>query len=189
MNKVVAQRLHDHLNVLARTIDELEKNDVLYKMAERAVLALSDGKKILFCGNGGSAADAQHMAAEIVGRFQKERQAMAAIALTTDTSILTAVGNDYGYEEIFVRQVEGLGQRGDILFAYSTSGNSKNVIKAVLAAKEKGMHTFGFLGGSGGELVDLCDISFVVPDPVTARIQEMHLLGGHIFCELVEYNL
>lgn len=186
MNKLVSEKIAEHVEAISNTMEYLEKEDVLTEMALRCIEALRNGKKLLYCGNGGSAADSQHMAAEIVGRFQKERKGLAAVALTTDTSILTAVGNDYGYEAIFSRQIEGIGQTGDVLFAYSTSGNSKNVIEAVKMAKEMGIHTFGFLGKDGGELGKLCDISFIVPHKCTARIQEMHLLAGHIICELVE---
>lgn len=186
MNPLISERIAEHLDAISNTMEYLEKNDVLTEMASRCSEALQNGKKILYCGNGGSAADSQHMAAEIVGRFQKERKGLAAVALTTDTSILTAVGNDYGFDAIFSRQVEGIGQTGDVLFAYSTSGNSKNVIEAVKVAKEMGIHTFGFLGKDGGELAKICDLSFTVPHNCTARIQEMHLLAGHIICELVE---
>lgn len=189
MNNLVMERFHDHLEALSKTIEYLENDDVLTEIASRCHAALQDGKKILLCGNGGSAADSQHIAAEIVGRFQKEREGMAAIALTTDTSILTAVGNDYGYEHIFSRQVSALGNQGDVLIAYSTSGNSENVIRAVEAAKRNRLHTIGFLGGNGGKLRQLCDISLVIPEKTTARIQEMHLLAGHILCELLEHDI
>ncbi len=189
MNSVVEARLQDHVEALANTVEYLQENDVLMEIAERCNEALQSGKKILLCGNGGSAADSQHIAAEIVGRFQKERHAMPALALTTDTSILTAVGNDYGFDQVYSRQIEGLGNMGDVLIAYSTSGNSENIIRAVEAARGKRMHTIGFLGKDGGKLKDLCDISFVVPHDVTARIQEMHLLAGHIVCELLEHDL
>lgn len=189
MNTVVAERLQDHLEVFAKTMEYLEENDVIMEIAERCNMALGEGRKILFCGNGGSAADSQHLAAEFIGRFQKERRSLPAIALTTDTSILTAVGNDYGFDEIFSRQVEGLGQQGDVLIGISTSGNSANIVKAVEKAREIGMHTVGFTGRDGGVMANLCDLSFIVPSEVTARIQEMHILGGHIICELVEHDL
>lgn len=147
---------------------------------------LSKGNKILLCGNGGSASDAQHIAAEFVGRFVSERRGLPAIALTTDTSILTAVGNDYGFETIFKRQVEALGAEGDILIGFSTSGNSANVVKALEAAQALGITTVGFLGGSGGVCKSLCDYCFVVDSSETARIQEMHITLGHILCGLVD---
>ncbi len=188
MNEIVANRLQDHLSVFADTLDMLTEHDVIEEIALRCHEALVTDRKILFCGNGGSAADAQHLAAEFVGRFQKERRSYPAIALTTDTSILTAVGNDYGYERIFERQVEGLGQMGDVLIGISTSGNSPNVVKALEADRSKGMHTIGFTGKGGGKMKEICDLCFSVPSEVTARIQEMHILAGHIICELVEHD-
>jgi D-sedoheptulose 7-phosphate isomerase len=154
--------------------------------ARLAAEALQGGKKLLFCGNGGSAADCQHLAAEFVGRFQKERKALPAVALTTDTSILTAVGNDYGFERIFARQVEALGEKGDVLFALSTSGNSPNVLLAVAAAKENGLRSIALTGGDGGKLKAAGEICLNVPSPVTARVQEGHILIGHIICALLD---
>ena len=147
----------------------------------------NDGKVILF-GNGGSAADSQHIAAEFVGRFQKERKSLPAIALTTDTSILTSLGNDYSFDIIFSRQIEGLANKQDIVIGISTSGNSQNVIQAVEAAKEKGLKTITLTGGDGGRLGGLSDININVPSKVTARIQEVHSCIGHCICELVENN-
>ncbi|WP_295271235.1 D-sedoheptulose 7-phosphate isomerase [Veillonella sp.] len=183
LNPIIAERFTDHLDVFGKTMEEM---DVIQLMAERCKEALKAGNKVLFCGNGGSAADAQHLAAELIGRFQKERRSLASIALTTDTSILTAVANDYGYDEVFARQVEGLGRSGDVLIGISTSGNSANVVKAALKARDTGMHTIAFTGEGGGKLKDICDITFAVPSKVTARIQEMHIMVGHIICELVE---
>ena len=183
LHPIIGDAFSDHVDTLSAT---LEVMPVLEEMAERCKIALASGNKILFCGNGGSAADSQHLAAELVGRFQKERRALASIALTTDTSILTAVGNDYGYDDVFARQVQALGRSGDILIGISTSGNSKNVVKAVEAARTVGMHTFGWTGEGGGKMAELCDLLFPVPSKVTARIQEMHILAGHILCELVE---
>lgn len=145
--------------------------------------------RAFFFGNGGSAADSQHIAAEFIGRFKKERRSLPAVALTTDTSILTALGNDYGFEYVFSRQIEGLGQKGDIAFGISTSGNSKNVIEAVKAAKEKGLKTVSMTGGDGGMLAELTDISIIVPSKDTARIQESHICIAHTICELVENNI
>jgi D-sedoheptulose 7-phosphate isomerase len=147
---------------------------------------LKMGYKIMICGNGGSAADAQHFAAEIVGRFEKERKGYPAVALTTDTSALTAIGNDYGFEYIFSRQVEALGQKGDILVGISTSGNSKNVIKAVETAKNMGIFTVGFLGKDGGKLKEIVDTAFIVPHSKTARIQEVHLTLEHALCNIID---
>ena len=171
-------------------LDFLEKNyENLEKMVEKITECLERGNKILICGNGGSAADSQHFAAELVGRFKLERKGLPAIALTTDTSILTAIGNDYGFDQIFERQVEALGKEGDILVGISTSGNSENVIRAVKKAKEIGIHTIGLLGKSGGKLKDLVDLSLVVPSNNTPRIQECHVLIYHIVCEEVEKRL
>ncbi len=150
---------------------------------------LEAGYKILICGNGGSAADSQHFAAEIVGRFEKERKAFPAIALTTDTSALTAIGNDYGFDKVFSRQVEALGEKGDILVGISTSGNSENVIKAVEKAKEIGIFTVGFLGKDGGKLKDIVDKAFIVRHSNTARIQEVHLTLEHTLCKIIEMYL
>ena len=155
-------------------------------MAEVCKKSLINGHKILICGNGGSAADAQHIAAEFIGRFHNERIALPAIALTTDTSILTSVANDYSYNDIFSRQIEGLGMAGDTLWAISTSGNSKNVNKAVLQAKRKGMTTIASTGRDGGEIAKLCDLSLIIPSDVTARIQEIHLLCAHIICQMID---
>ncbi|MGB8601880.1 MAG: SIS domain-containing protein, partial [Rhizomicrobium sp.] len=143
----------------------------------------------LFFGNGGSAADAQHLATELVVRYRKNRPSLAAIALTTDTSALTAIGNDYGFEDLFSRQVEGLGRKGDVAIGISTSGNSPNVLKALKLARDMGLVTVGFGGGTGGKLPDVCDISLIVPSPVTARIQECHILIGHMLCGAVEAEM
>jgi phosphoheptose isomerase len=149
--------------------------------------SLKAGHKILVCGNGGSAADAQHFAAELTGRFETQRRALPAIALTTDTSALTAIGNDFGFDEIFSRQVEALGSVGDCLVAISTSGNSKNVMNAVTLAKAQGMKCLGLLGRDGGALKGMCDMAVVIEHPQTARIQECHLLIEHIWCAMVDH--
>ncbi len=151
--------------------------------------ALSSGKKVLLCGNGGSAADAQHIAAELVGRYESNRRSWPAIALTTDTSALTAISNDYGFDAVFERQVEGLAQTGDVLIAISTSGKSANVLRAVSKAKELGCTTIGLTGGEGEPLASSCDYSLVIPGTRTSRIQEVHILIGHLWCELVDLTL
>ena len=151
--------------------------------------ALSKGNKVMFCGNGGSAADSQHLAAEFVGRFVKDRRPLAGLALSTDSSALTCIGNDYGFDDVFSRQVVGLGKPGDCLVAISTSGNSRNVIKAVEAARASGISVIGFLGRDGGALRSLCDIPIVVGSPTTARIQEAHIFIGHTLCGMVEKSL
>ena len=147
---------------------------------------IKNGGKILIMGNGGSAADSQHIAAEIVGRFKKERKGMPAIALTTDTSIITSVGNDYGYDYIFARQVEALCRPEDLVIGITTSGNSANVVNAMQAAKEIGATTIGLTGGSGGKLNAICDFNLIMPSSVTARIQEAHIFVGHSLCEILE---
>jgi len=159
------------------------------KVAEVIIDCYKNGNKILLCGNGGSAADAQHIAGELVGRFQKERRAFPAISLTTDTSILTAISNDYGYDSCFKRQVEALGKKGDILIAISTSGNSLNLIKAVEKASSMGLTTIALLGRDGGKLKELVNLPIVVPSESTARIQEVHILIAHIICGLVESKM
>lgn len=170
--------------------ETLKKNlPAIVRSAESMIEAFRSGHKVFFCGNGGSAADSQHIAAEFVGRFQKERKAWPAIALTTDTSALTALGNDYTFDIVFSRQLEALGQRGDVLVGISTSGNSKNVIEAVKRAKEMGILTIGVTGGSGGQLASVCDIVIVAASSKTARIQESHLCVFHSICELVENAL
>uniref|UniRef100_UPI0035142AB3 D-sedoheptulose 7-phosphate isomerase n=1 Tax=Siccirubricoccus soli TaxID=2899147 RepID=UPI0035142AB3 len=158
-------------------------------MVEASVAALRAGGQLLFCGNGGSAADAQHWAGELVSRFMYDRPGLAAIALTTDSSILTAIGNDYGYERVFARQVEALGRQGDVLFAISTSGRSPNILAALRAARAKGMATLGFTGAAGGEMPPLCDHCLRVPATVTPLIQEGHAVAGHTICALIERQL
>ena len=158
----------------------------IHKAAEMIHQALRSGGKLLICGNGGSAADSQHVAAELVVRFQKERKALAALALTTDTSLLTAEANDHGFDTIFSRQVEALGKKGDVLLAISTSGNSANVLKAAQAARKNGLATIGLSGGNGGKLKKACHLCLLAPGDVTCRIQECHLAMEHVICDLVE---
>ncbi|HTV13387.1 MAG TPA: D-sedoheptulose 7-phosphate isomerase [Acidobacteriaceae bacterium] len=159
---------------------------ILQRIAEEMTRAVLHGGKVLWCGNGGSAADAQHMAAEFVGRFRRERKGLASIALTTDTSILTAVGNDYGYEQIFRRQVEALCAPGDMVVGISTSGNSRNVCLALQEAKKLGACTVAFTGQGGGAMAGMADAAICVPSKDTARIQEAHILCGHMLCDWVE---
>lgn len=159
---------------------------VIRQMAEICQGSMITGHKILICGNGGSAADAQHIAAEFIGRFHSERRALPAIALSTDTSILTSIANDYDYSQVFSRQVQGLGRAGDVFWGISTSGNSENVNKAIIEAKNKRMITIASTGKTGGEMVDTCDVALVIPSDSTARIQEMHILCAHIICQLID---
>jgi D-sedoheptulose 7-phosphate isomerase len=151
--------------------------------------SLSAGGKLLLMGNGGSAADSQHIAAELIGRFKKERKAIPALALTVDSSSLTALGNDYGFESIFSRQVEALANSNDAIIGISTSGNSKNIIRALNLAREIGAKTIGFMGNDGGNMKDCVDIGIIVPSNDTARIQEVHITIGHIICEIIEQDL
>ena len=171
-------------------IHELCKDDV-FAAIDIIVNSVKNGGKVMFCGNGGSAADSQHLATEFVIRLSHDlnRPSIAAIALTTDTSLLTAGGNDIGFENVFARTVEGLGKEGDVLIGISTSGNSKNVINAFAKAKEKKIKTIAFLGGSGGKIKDTTDISIIIPSPNTQRIQEGHITIGHIICESVEREM
>jgi len=184
MQRKIEQIFAESIDVKQATL----KNNIgtMIRTTEAIVKALKGGHKLFFCGNGGSAADCQHIAAEFVGRFQKERRAWPAIALTTDTSALTALGNDYSFDIVFSRQLQALGQAGDVLIAISTSGNSKNVLEAVKQAKAIGMISVGVTGGSGGQLAGLSDIAIIAASSKTARIQESHLVIFHSLCELVE---
>jgi D-sedoheptulose 7-phosphate isomerase len=181
---VVEKSFKQHIEIF-QTILSSEIN-LIQKCAEIILETLDKGNKILICGNGGSAADAQHIAAEFVGRYETERKALPAIALTTDTSALTALANDYSFERIFARQVEALGQTGDLLIALSTSGNSHNVNAAVISARQIGCKTIGLTGSGGKKLASLCDNCILVPATRTARIQEAHITIGHIWCEIVD---
>jgi D-sedoheptulose 7-phosphate isomerase len=180
----IAASIEDSIAVKRRVLDELAGD--IATAAAWVTEAIEAGGKVLLFGNGGSAADAQHLAAELVGRFQRERGALPALALTTDSSILTALANDYGTESMFARQVEALGRAGDIAIAISTSGASPNVVAAVRAARGLGVRTIGLTGGRGGALADECDLALRVPSERTARIQEAQITIGHVICELVE---
>ena len=186
MTSLFLQNLAEQATLL-QSLSPLD--EAVGQAASIATHALQSGGKLMFCGNGGSAADSQHLAAELTGRFIKDRRALAALALSTDTSALTSIGNDYSFDEVFARQVQGLGRPGDVLVGISTSGNSRNVIRAVEAARGAGMQVIGLLGRDGGALRALCDVALVVPSPVTARIQESHILIGHTLCGLIEQQL
>ena len=186
MDSFLNEQLKAHRQVIDALEAELATVDAAILLCEKA---LNAGHKILLCGNGGSAADAQHIAAELVGRFVHDRKALPAIALTTDSSALTAIGNDYGFDDIFSRQVAGLAAAGDVLIAISTSGNSANILAACAAAQEAGCHVIGLSGKGGGALHGVVDVSVVVPSDVTARIQECHILVGHLLCEGIERGL
>lgn len=172
-----------------RTAFFAEQGEHIVQAARNTAIALALGHKILLCGNGGSAADAQHIAAELVNRYLIDRPPLAAIALTTDSSILTSIGNDFGYEQTFSKQVLALGQPGDIVLCYSTSGTSKNIVAALEAAKSRGLYTIGLTGQSGGLMRELCDLLITVPHQHTPYIQEMHAAAGHLFCNLIDYFL
>jgi D-sedoheptulose 7-phosphate isomerase len=176
----------EHNSVIAKLYD---LNEVLERVGLLAAQTLRTGGKILFCGNGGSAADSQHLAAELTGRFINDRRPLAAMALSTDTSALTCISNDYAFKEVFARQVIGLGRKEDLLIGISTSGNSENIIRAIEEANKLSIHTVGLLGRDGGKLSSMCNHSIVVPSQVTARIQECHILIGHTLCGLIEKEL
>lgn len=183
----VIDEIEASIDVKRRTIEM--QAPMIVAIAERVVDTFRRGGKLLLCGNGGSAADAQHIAAEFVSRFRRERRGLPAIALTTDTSILTAISNDYGYDRVFARQVEALGRSGDMVIGISTSGVSASVIAAMRAARNGSMATVGFTGASGGTLVDHVDLCLCVPSHNTARIQEVHITVAHVVCEIVERTL
>lgn len=187
MQNTINIAFEEHGRLLTEVRDRL--SDTIEQTAAVMIDCLRRGGIVYWCGNGGSAADSQHLAAELVGRFERERRALASVALTTDTSILTSVGNDYGYDGIFRRQVEALVRSGDVLVGISTSGNSGNVLQAVEQANAQGATTIGLLGRDGGRLGEVCRHALVVPGQNTARNQEMHILIGHILCDLVEAEL
>ena len=185
MQEIFKSNLAGHAEALNGSFDAARLT-VLEAMAREFLKAFKSGRKILFCGNGGSAADAQHIAAEFTGRFKKERRSLPAIAITTDTSALTAIANDYDYDRVFSRQVEGLGQAGDVLIAISTSGNSKSILEAVKQAKQQQMVTLGFTGKDGGILKGIVDICYQAQSSKTSHIQEMHITALHALSEVVE---
>ena len=187
MKQTIKNEFLSHLEVINLTIETMQEK--LEQASLLVVETLKNGNKILLCGNGGSAADAQHIAAELTGRYKTERRGLPGIALTTDTSALTAIGNDYGYDRVFDRQVEALAQKGDLLIGISTSGNSKNVINALKVAREMGCKTLGLTGRDGGAMNELCDINLVVPSNDTPRIQEMHILFAHTICQIIDNEL
>jgi len=181
---MVIEELYDHQNIIKKVIELLTAD--IEAGCKLFTDTVKGGNKILLAGNGGSAGDAQHIAAELSGRFVKDRKALPGIALTTDTSALTAISNDHGYEYVFSRQVEAFAAPGDLFVGISTSGNSPNVIKALEVAKQLGCKTLGLSGRDGGKMTEFCDLNIIIPSDVTARIQEMHILIGHIFCTAVD---
>jgi D-sedoheptulose 7-phosphate isomerase len=187
VDKIIEKALRESIKVKEEFIKENGRNLVLF--AEKISQAFTADRKLMICGNGGSAADAQHIAAEFVNRFMLERPPLPAIALTTDTSVITSIGNDYSFDDIFSKQIKAIGMEGDVLLAISTSGNSGNVISAVKAARGVGIYTVVFTGGDGGRVRSLADMALVVKSNTTARIQEAHGLAGHLICQLVDYIL
>ena len=188
MSDRIKAHIERSIEAKQRILKDEQLLDQLDQSISLCVEALRNGKKILFAGNGGSASDAQHLAAELVGRYRYERESLAAIAITTDTSALTAIGNDYGYDEVFSRQLAGLGQDGDVLVAISTSGNSGNILKAIEVAHKKGVKVIG-MSGEKGKLKEIADTCLAVPAPLTATIQEAHIMLGHILCDGIEQAL
>jgi D-sedoheptulose 7-phosphate isomerase len=185
LSAIFGDAVDEHMQVLNKVRAEFQ---LLEPIAAAMTETVRSGGKILWCGNGGSAADSQHLAAELVGRFRQKRAAIPSIALNTNTSVLSAIGNDYGYEYVFSRQVEALGNPGDLLVGISTSGNSLNVIKAIEAARSRDLITVALTGAGGGNVGQIADHLFAVPSRETARIQEMHIMIGHILCDWVELN-
>jgi D-sedoheptulose 7-phosphate isomerase len=184
---IINNHISDHIN----TIKDIHKNNEskIEKISKILSSCLSNNGTIYWCGNGGSAADSQHLAAELVGRFKEDRPALRSVSLTTDSSVLTCIANDYSYDNIFSRQIEALGRKGDVLVAISTSGNSANIISALQTARKLKVDTISLLGKDGGKAADLSDTSLVIDSLSTARIQESHILIGHILCDLIEREL
>ncbi len=186
MKKIIEFEFNEHLKAIKATMDCIY--EPIESAAQICINALKNGNKILIFGNGGSAADAQHIAAELVGRYKVERKGLAAVALTTDTSVLTCISNDYSYEEVFNRQVDALANEGDVVIGISTSGTSANVISALSIAKNIGCKVIGFSGHDGGKMNTLCDVNLMIPNDDTPRIQEMHILIGHTICHLIDLS-
>lgn len=189
MIEYITKQISDSVEVKTKILQDGDLLKQIEAVANKTIEAYKNNKKTLIAGNGGSAADAQHIAGEFVSRFYFDRPGLASIALTTDTSILTAIGNDYGYERVFARQVEANGSEGDVFIGISTSGNSKNIVEAITAAKERGIFTVGFTGAKGGIMKEMCDICICVPSNETPRIQESHIVIGHILCAIVEKEI
>ena len=185
------ERIKDILLESIQVKEEILRNqiDQIVEIAQLMIDCLKKDGKVIVFGNGGSASDSQHIAAELVGRFKKDRSALAGIALTTNTSILTSLANDYGYDVVFSRQIEALGKKNDVVWGISTSGKAKNVALGIKQAKKMGIKTVALSGGDGGDIVKLADVSLVVPSKITARIQEAHITIAHIICEIIEQEL
>lgn len=186
MNKIIQSHLEEHKKVLNQ-LNSVE--EAIEKVASLLIYSLKENKTIFWCGNGGSASDSQHLTGELIGRFKSDRKPLKSISLNADSAVMTCIVNDYGYDHIFSRQIEALGTEGDVLIGISTSGNSNNVNNAFRMAKEKKLHTVGLLGKGGGDAFKLVNHSILIPSQTTARIQEMHIMVGHILCELIEEGL
>ena len=186
MTDLIKKQLAQSIETMTKVLHDEAIHAAVFAAGRLTAEAMQQGRKLMVCGNGGSAADAQHLVAEFVSRLTVDRPALRAVALTTDTSILTAIGNDYSYDNVFERQVEALGNPGDVLLAISTSGNSKNCVKALKLAKKMDIHTIAYTGNNGGAMASLADINVVIPSGVTMNIQESHLALEHIFCMVVE---
>jgi D-sedoheptulose 7-phosphate isomerase len=186
MKDLVRRQLAQSIATMQAVHDDLQMHETLVAIGRLTADAMQSGRTLLVAGNGGSAADAQHLVAEFVARLTVNRPPLRAIALTTDSSILTAMGNDYGYDFVFSRQVQAIGQPGDVFLGISTSGNSKNILEALRAAKKQGLHTIGFTGNGGGAMRQICDYNVIIPSSSTMNIQESHLALEHIFCMIVE---
>lgn len=189
IDALLQTHIQESLAVKQRLLADATLLTTLQQMCELAVQVYQAGGKLLIAGNGGSAADAQHIAGELVSRFYFDRPALSALALTTDSSILTAIGNDYGYESVFSRQIEANGREGDLFLAISTSGNSPNILKAMVSARQRGLHVVGLTGASGGAMLALADLCLQIPATATPRIQEGHILVGHLLCAFIERAL
>lgn len=189
MEEEIRQQIEESISVKREIMSSKEMVEQIGRAGEMLVQAYKNGNKVLLCGNGGSASDAQHIEGELVGRFQKERRPLPAIAMTANSATVTAISNDYGYSNIFYREVEAYGKKGDVLIGISTSGNSENIYQALSHAKELGVISIALLGKDGGKCAEIADLSIIVPSEVTARIQESHIMIGHILCSIVERKL
>jgi D-sedoheptulose 7-phosphate isomerase len=186
MHQLIHKQLQQSIDTMTRVLHDEAIHLAVVQAGKITADAMKSGRKLMVCGNGGSAADAQHLVAEFVSRLTVDRPALRSVALTTDTSILTAIGNDYSYDNVFERQVEALGQEGDVLLAISTSGNSKNCVKALKLARTMGIHTIAYTGNKGGAMAEMADINVIIPSDTTMNIQESHLALEHIYCMVVE---
>jgi D-sedoheptulose 7-phosphate isomerase len=189
MIKIIKDRLTDSIATKYKILNDEKLCKTIQITCEAIIETYKNGGKVILCGNGGSASDALHIAGELVGRFNLERKSLSAIVLNADVATMTAIANDYGYDEVFSRQIEGHMTNNDILIGFSTSGNSENVYKAIIKAKEIGGKTIGMLGNNGGKIKNIVDIPIIIPSDVTARIQECHITIGHIICEIVEKEI